>query len=169
MRAAAVRSAPRRRRNVSPPRRTESPSGTADKGDEMIVLQSNDARGNELIAFTRELEPAWRAATGGRGTGTPHLPSQGSIATDGERLLVANAGSDDVSLFSTAGELLVLAPAGGERPVSIALRGDRAFVLNAGTASINGLTVGTRSLDQLPRSLYALPDGADPAQIAFAP
>src|SRR3954447_1488536 len=165
MPADAARSTRRRLRNVSPPRLTESPDSTTDKGDEMIVLQSNDAHGNELIAFTSELEPAWRAATGGRGTGVPHLPSQGSIATDGERVLVANAGSDDVSLFSAAGELLAIAPAGGERPVSIALRGDRAFVLNAGTASIHGLTVGTRSLDELPRSLYALPDRADPAQI----
>src|SRR3954447_11873523 len=106
MPADAARSTRRRLRNVSPPRLT----------DEMIVLQSNDAHGNELIAFTSELEPAWRAATGGRGTGVPHLPSQGSIAADGGRVLVGNAGSDDVSLFSMAGELLALAPAGGERP-----------------------------------------------------
>src|SRR3954451_21789485 len=130
MRADAARSTRRRRRNVSLPRRTESPDSTIRKGDEMIVLQSNDARGNELIAFTGELEPAWRAATGGRGAGVPHLPSQGSIATGGERVLVGNAGTDDVSLFSMAGEFLPLAPAGGERPVSVACRAARAFVLN---------------------------------------
>jgi 6-phosphogluconolactonase len=135
----------------------------------MIILQSNDARENEAIAFTRDLQPAWRTATRGRGTGVPHLPSQGSIVTDGERILVANAGSHDVTLLSADGDVLALAPAGGERPVSIALRGDRAFVLNAGSASVHGLEVGARSLTPLARSLYALPTDADPAQISFTP
>jgi 6-phosphogluconolactonase (cycloisomerase 2 family) len=132
----------------------------------MIFVQTNDARENELVAFTSELQPAWRRATGGRGTGTPHLPSQGSVVTDGKHVLVANAGSSDVSLFSLDGELLARVPAGGERPVSIAVRGDRVYVLNAATASIHGFTL---SLEPRARSLYALPDGADPAQIAYAP
>jgi 6-phosphogluconolactonase len=135
----------------------------------MIFVQTNDAKANELIAFTRDLEPAWRRPTGGRGTGTPHLPSQGSIVAAAGWVLVANAGSSDVSLFSTGGELLARAAAGGERPVSITIRGDRAYVLNAGTASVHGFRLGEASLEPLPRSLYALPDGADPAQIAYAP
>lgn len=32
--------------------------------------------------------------TGGRGTGSPHLPSQGSVVAADGRLLAANAGSD---------------------------------------------------------------------------
>lgn len=135
----------------------------------MIYLQSNDAQANELLVFTRELEPLGRFATGGRGTGSPHLPSQGSIATDGRRVLVANAGSHDVSLFATSGELIATVPAGGERPVSITIRGDHAYVLNAGTASIHGFSVGERSLVALERSLYALPANADPAQVSYAP
>src|SRR5438067_5034068 len=101
----------------------------------MIFVQTNDARENELIALTRDLEPAWRRPTGGRGTGTPHLPSQGSIVTDGARVLVANAGSDDISLLTRDGELAGRVAAGGERPVSITIRGDRAYVLNAATAN----------------------------------
>src|SRR3954447_9310118 len=134
----------------------------------MIFVQTNDGGGNELVAFTRELEPAWRRPTGGRGTGTPHLPSQGSIVAGGDRVLVANAGSHDISLFTTAGPLVARIPSGGERPVSITVRGDRGYVLNAGTASVQGFTLDNR-LEPLPRSLFALPDGADPAQIAYAP
>jgi 6-phosphogluconolactonase len=135
----------------------------------MIFVQTNDGRENELIAFTSELAPAWRRATGGRGTGTPHLPSQGSIVTDGTHVLVTNGGSSDISVFALDGHLTSRVPAGGERPVSIGIRGDRVYVLNAGTASIQGFILEERALEPLPRSLYALPDGADPAQIAFAP
>ena len=135
----------------------------------MIVVQSNDASGNEALAFTHDLQPSWRAATGGLGTGTPHLPSQGSIVTDGEHVLVANAGSCDVSLLSASGELLAVTPSAGERPVSIAVRGSSVYVLNAGSASIHGFDLGARSLEPRARSLYALADGVDPAQIAFAP
>jgi 6-phosphogluconolactonase len=134
----------------------------------MIFVQTNDGGGNELVAFTRELEPAWRRPTGGRGTGTPHLPSQGSIVADRDRVLVANAGSHDISLFTTGGDLVARIPSGGERPVSITVRGDRGYVLNAGTASVHGFTL-VNGLDPLPRSLFALPDGADPAQVAYAP
>ena len=43
-------------------------------------------------------------ATGGRGNGIPHLPSQNSIVVspDARFLLVANAGSNDVSVFAIA-------------------------------------------------------------------
>ena len=41
--------------------------------------------------------------------------------------------------------------------------------LLSASASIQGFTLGERSIAPLARSLYALPDGADPAQIAFAP
>jgi 6-phosphogluconolactonase len=134
----------------------------------MIYLQSNDARVNALLVFTHALEPVGSFATGGRGTGSPHLPSQGSVATDGTVVLVANAGSHDISLHAATGELIGQAPSGGERPVSVTIRGDRAFVVNAGTANVHGFQLGA-SIEPLPRSLYALPDDADPAQIAFAP
>ena len=71
-----------------------------------VFAQTNDARGNELVAFTRDgdgrLTNAGSYPTGGRGRGMPHVPSQGSIAIDaeGQRLLLANAGSDELSLFS---------------------------------------------------------------------
>jgi len=139
-----------------------------------VFAQTNDAEANELVAFTRmsdgRLENVGRYATGGRGNGTPHLPSQGSIAIDGERLLVTNAGSDDVSLFAIGGEPVVVGSvaSGGERPVSITIRGDRAYVLNAGSATVRGfdLAVGIAPVAGAELTLAA---GTDPAQISFSP
>jgi 6-phosphogluconolactonase (cycloisomerase 2 family) len=71
-----------------------------------VYLQTNDADKNE----DRRLRPRGEGSlsyldtyeTGGRGTGKPHLPSQSSVvlAGGGQWLLVANAGSGDVSLFA---------------------------------------------------------------------
>ena len=139
-----------------------------------VFAQTNDARANELVAFTRtsegRLENVGRYATGGRGNGTPHLPSQGSIAIDGDRLLVANPGSDDVSLFAIDDEptLVATVASGGERPVSITIRGDRAYVLNAGSATVNGFDL-TAGIAPLTGAEFALAAGTDPAQISFSP
>jgi 6-phosphogluconolactonase (cycloisomerase 2 family) len=142
-----------------------------------VFAQTNDARGNELVAFTRDdagrLVNAGTYPTGGRGNGTPHLPSQGSIAiaAGGRRLLLANAGSDELSLFSIDGTptLLSHVASGGERPVSIAIHGDRVYVLNAGNATIVGFTLTGDGIEPLPGTLRALAAGSDPAQIAFTP
>jgi 6-phosphogluconolactonase len=142
-----------------------------------VFAQTNDAHGNELVAFTHDgdgrLVNAGSYRTGGRGNGAPHLPSQGSIAIDaeGRRLLVANAGSHELSLFSIAGAPTLLAhvASGGERPVSIAIHGDRVFVLNAGNATIVGFTLVGDALIPVPGTLRALADGSDAAQIAFSP
>jgi 6-phosphogluconolactonase (cycloisomerase 2 family) len=142
-----------------------------------VFAQTNDARGNELVAFTRDdagrLVNAGTYPAGGRGNGTPHLPSQGSIAiaAGGRRLLLANAGSDELSLFSIDGTptLLSHVASGGERPVSIAIHGDRVYVLNAGNATIVGFTLTGDGIEPLPGTLRALAAGSDPAQIAFTP
>lgn len=144
--------------------------------DIAVFAQSNDARGNELIAFARDenggLRNAGSYSTGGRGDGRPHLPSQGSIAIDdgGAHLIVVNAGSDELSYFCLDGEpkLLARVSSGGARPVSVAIRGTDAFVLNAASGSIVGFTLGA-TLDPKPRTLRTLPEGSDPAQIAFTP
>ena len=48
-----------------------------------VYVQTNDAAGNEVIAFSRTqdgaLAPMSRYSTGGRGTGSPHLASAGSV------------------------------------------------------------------------------------------
>lgn len=148
-----------------------------DKGSAVVFAQTNDARGNELVAFTRDDDGrpvnAGSYPTGGRGNGTPHLPSQGSIAIDAERrrLLVVNAGSDELSLFSIEGAPTLLAhvPSGGERPVSIAVHGDSVYVLNAGNATIVGFALTGDGIEPRPGTLRALAEGTDAAQIAFTP
>ena len=79
-----------------------------------VYVQTNDATNDEVLAFERRpdggLAPLGQFATGGGGTGKPRLPSQSSIvlSDDGRWLLVANAGTDDVSLFAVQNDGLRL-------------------------------------------------------------
>ena len=113
-------------------------------------------------------------STGGRGTGEPHLPSQSSIVLsgDGRRLLVVNAGSDELSLFAVEDDGLVLADrvaSGGATPTSVAVSGDLVYVLNNGTPNIAGFRLADGRLVELEGSTRPLSaDDADPAQIAFS-
>src|SRR4051812_32715859 len=144
-----------------------------------VFVQTNDAERNEVVAFGRDADGSPTALgfvdTGGRGTGEPHLPSQGSLAVtaDGRFLLVANAGSDDVSVLSIDAAGLTLtgrAASRGRTPVSIAVHGRLAYVLNR-SGGILGLTLlDTGELEPIPGSARSLskPD-ADPAQIGFSP
>jgi 6-phosphogluconolactonase len=72
-------------------------------------VQTN-AASNEVIAFRRtgdgSLDRIGSVATGGDDDGSPHLTSQGSVALtgDGRHLLVTNAASDDLSVFSVAAD-----------------------------------------------------------------
>ena len=145
------------------------------KLDSALFVQTNDAASNQVVAFSRgedgSLSPIGTYATGGRGTGSPHLPSQGSVVSSEGRLFVANAGSDDLSVFAIGQDGLSLvgrAPAGSS-PRSVAVRGDLVYVL--GTGGIIGLRLGTdgsvATLEGSERSL-STPE-ADGAQISFAP
>jgi len=137
-----------------------------------VFAQTNDARANELVVFTRDeqgrLANGGRYATGGRGTGAPHLPSQGSVVVAEDRVFVANAGSHTISLFSLEGEpkLVRRVASGGERPTSIAVHGDHVYVVNAGSATVIGFDL---DLNPVHGALFALATGTDPAQIAFTP
>jgi len=140
-----------------------------------VYLQTNDAEQNEVVAFRRDEDGTLKAlgtyATGGRGDGKPHLASQSSIVVSGDRLLVVNAGSDDVSLFAITDDglsLLDRAPSGGSRPTSTAVYGSTVYVLNAGgDANVTGFTLGDAGLQ--PRGDTRALSGADPAQIGFTP
>src|ERR1043166_7051227 len=87
--------------------------------NERVYVQTNDAERNEVIAFDRggdgRLSLLGSYDTGGRGTGKPHLASQSSVvlSDDGSRLLVANAGSHEISLFVVEPDGLRLAGRGG--------------------------------------------------------
>jgi 6-phosphogluconolactonase len=146
--------------------------------NERVYVQTNDAERNEVIAFDRDgdgrLSPLGRYETGGRGTGKPHLASQSSVvlSDDGAWLLVANAGSDELSLLAVEPEGLRLADlrgSGGSAPTSIAVRGELVYALNNGSPSISGFRLAEGGLAPLDSSTRALGAGADPAQIAFSP
>jgi 6-phosphogluconolactonase (cycloisomerase 2 family) len=142
-----------------------------------VYVQTNDAETNDIVAYRRaadgSLTQAGTFTTGGRGTGEPHLPSQSSlVATDGY-LLAANAGSDDVSLFAIEDDGLRLVdtvPSGGSRPTSVAVRNGLVYVLNNGSATIDGFRIADGKLEPIADSKRPLSsEGADGAQIAFSP
>jgi 6-phosphogluconolactonase len=145
-----------------------------------IYVQTNDAERNEVVVFDRYADgtvmPLARFETGGRGTGVPHLASQSSLALngDGTLLLVANAGSDQLSLFGVEDLGLRLegcVSTGGSMPTSVAAHGEVAYVLNAGgEGGIAGFSLAGSVLAPLEGSARPLSvAGADPAQIAFSP
>jgi len=145
---------------------------------EAVYVQTNDAQKNEVVAYRREsdgsLSQIGLFETGGRGTGKPHLPSQSSIvlSDDGAWLLVANGGSDTISLFAVEAEGLRLADStasGGGTPTSIAVRGSLVYVANNAAANIVGFEILDDKLASLDGSTRSLSDGADPAQISFSP
>src|SRR5215213_2408547 len=83
-----------------------------DTASGAVYVQTN-ATPNEVIAFRRtgdgSLDRISSVATGGDGEGSPHLTSQGSVALtrDGRHLLVTNAASDDLSVFSVVAVALI--------------------------------------------------------------
>jgi 6-phosphogluconolactonase (cycloisomerase 2 family) len=147
--------------------------------NQSVYAQTNDASANEVLAFRRDadgkLSSGDRYPTGGRGTGKPHLASQNSVvvSSDGEWLLVVNAGSAEVTLFAIEADGLRLADrvgSGGTAPTSVAVHGSLVYVLNNGSASVTGFRLAERRLEPLPGSERQLssPD-ADGAQVAFSP
>jgi 6-phosphogluconolactonase (cycloisomerase 2 family) len=141
-----------------------------------VYLQTNEPR-NQVIALRRAADGALSTrgsrATGGAGTGQPHLTSQGSVVvtSSGEHLLVTNAASGDVSMFALRGELELLdrAPA-GTGPQSVAERGGLVYVLNRGNPSLTGFRLEAGGLQKIPGSERALSgQDTDPAQVGFAP
>ena len=142
-------------------------------------MQTNDATENEVLAFERARgRRARRRSDASRrvvaGPGEPHLPSQSSIvlSDDGQRLLVVNAGSDELSLFAVESDGLGLADrvaSGGATPTSVAVSGDLVYVLNNGTPDIAGFRIDAGRLVELEGSTRPLSaDDADPAQVSFS-
>lgn len=153
------------------------PNDLTNPPPEAVYAQSNEHDGNKLLVFDRApdgtLMPSRAYKTGGRGDGIPHLTSQGSVVVmrDGRHLLVTNAGSGDVSLF-TIGEreptLLQTITTGGA-PKSIAGHGEVVYVLNTAPPSLSGFRLSAGQIEHLPDSERALATDADPAQVGFTP
>jgi 6-phosphogluconolactonase len=142
-----------------------------------VYIQSNESEGNRVLAFRRDpdgkLIQRGTFSTGGAGTGTAHVQSQGSVVLtrNGRHLLVTNAGSGDLSVFATGEDALTLVqtvPSGGT-PRSVTEQDGFIYVLNTEGPSLAGFRLLDGELAQLPDTPRALPDGSDPAQVGFIP
>ncbi len=164
-----------------------------DGAQRAVFVQTDNTAGNQVVAYRRagngSLSPAGTYRTRGlggvlNGSAVDHLASQGSLAYDADHtLLVAvNAGSNTVSVFSVNGDRLRLRQmigSGGIFPVSVAVRGDLVYVLNAmAGGQVAGYRVTGDRLQPLARSARNL--GLDiptdttqfthtPGQVAFSP
>jgi hypothetical protein len=168
--------------------------GTAGAAPPAVYVQTDNPAGNQVIAFAQQpggqLSQEQVVPTGGLGgieAGTPAgfggLASQGSLSYDaGHHLLFAvNAGSDTISVLSAEGSHLRLdqvLSSGGEFPNSIAVRGNLAYVANAGGAgSVSGFSIIGQHVVPIPGSTRSLgldstnpPNFHDgPGQAIFSP
>ncbi len=147
-----------------------------------IYTMDNAAGANHVLAFRRavngELTGAGSFATGGVGTGAG-LSSQGALllSRDNRWLFVCNAGSSEVSVLAVTDDGLSLSDkvgSGGQMPVSLALRHNLLYVLNAGGGvgdkdNITAFLFADGKLLALPNSARALSgDNTGPAQVAFS-
>ncbi len=111
----------------------------------VVFVQTDNTAGNQIVAYDRAadgtLTQAGVYATGGLGgqligSAVDHLASQGSLTfdRDNDELYAVNAGSNTISVFAVLGDRLALRQvigSGGAFPVSIAVRGNYVYVLNA--------------------------------------
>jgi 6-phosphogluconolactonase len=151
-------------------------NGTASSG--AVYVQTN-APPNEVIAFRRapdgSLDRIGSVATGGDGDGSPHLQSQGSIALtgDGRHLLVTNAASDDLSVFSVAADGSIELRDRvhtGATPRSVTERGGLVVVLNTGEPGLASFRLDAGGIAPAEGGDQALEaSDADPAQVGFSP
>jgi 6-phosphogluconolactonase (cycloisomerase 2 family) len=157
-----------------------------------VFLQRNGTDANSVTAYARHtdgtLTEAGTYPTGGRGGAeqgavVDPLASQGGLTYDARHhlLFAVNAGSDTISVFGVRGATLQLRqvlPSHGTFPTSISVRGDLAYVLNAGgDGSISGYRVLGHRVFAMPDTTRSLGLGNDavpfflsgPAQVAISP
>jgi 6-phosphogluconolactonase len=149
-----------------------------------VFSMSNAASGNEILVFDRAVDgtltlSATKYSTTGMGSGAA-LNAQGSLAygrdTTHRWLAAVNSGSNDISLFELTGtstlQLTSMVPSGGDKPVSVAIRNDVLYVLNAGNPNnITGFTIDAQGvLAQIPNSTQPLSAATTgPAQVGWSP
>jgi 6-phosphogluconolactonase len=153
----------------------EPMNGTASGA---VYVQTNAAP-NEVLAFRQagdgSLDRIGSVATGGEGDGSPHLTSQGSVALtrDGWHLLVTNAASDDLSVFSVAADGSIELHDRvhtGATPKSVAEHDGLVVVLNTGQPGLASFRLhADGSIAPVEGGYQPLASNADPAQVAFSP
>ena len=151
-------------------------NGTSSAG--AVYVQTNAAP-NEVITFRRApdglLDRIGSVVTGGDGDGSPHLQSQGSVTLtrDGGHLLVTNAASDDLSVFSVDDDGSIELRERvhtGAAPKSVAERDGLVVVLNTGQPGLASFRLDADGIAPVVGGDQALDaSDADPAQVAFSP
>lgn len=147
----------------------------------VIYTMDNAAGGNHVLSYERgergNLFNAQSVATGGTGSGAG-LSSQGSVilSDDGDWLFACNAGSSEISVLRASKRGLVVSDkvsSGGKLPVSLALRNNLLYVLNAGGGvgdvdNITAFIFAAGRLFPVPHSTGSLSDtNTGPAQVSF--
>jgi 6-phosphogluconolactonase (cycloisomerase 2 family) len=142
-----------------------------------VYVQTNDAHNNEVVVFGRRRDGTLKRLdsylTGGKGSGSPHLPSQSSVVLSDSWLFVTNAGSDDVTVFAADGRRLDVVDrvaSGGRAPRSLAVHDGHAYVLNAGSPPcVTVLSFQGDALVPVAGGTRRLDESSDPAQVAVTP
>jgi 6-phosphogluconolactonase len=150
---------------------------TVDPHSGFVYMQTNEPGCNRLLTFERAgdgtLTPSGAYETGGGGDGKPHLQSQGSVVLtgDGRYLLVTNASSGDLSVFTVdeGGPTLLQTVATGGAPRSSGEHDGLVYVLNTADPSLTGFRLIGREVEPLVDSTRKLAADADPAQVGFSP
>jgi DNA-binding beta-propeller fold protein YncE len=161
--------------------------------DHVVFVQTDNTAGNQIVAYDSSgqgrLTLAGSYDTGGlggalNGSVVDHLASQGSLTFDRDQglLYAVNAGSNTLSVFGVHRDHLTLRQvigSGGAFPVSVAVHGDLAYVLNARDgASVSGYRVEAGQLHPIEGSIRSLgltiPTDTTqfthtPGQVAFSP
>jgi DNA-binding beta-propeller fold protein YncE len=165
----------------------------SDGANHAVFVQTNDPGGNQVLAYHRAntgtLTLSGTYDTGGKGgrvegAVVDPLASQGSLVYDRDHQLLigVNGGSNSVYAFQVAGDQLngrTVLGSGGTLPVSVAVHGDLAYVLNAGgPGNVHGYRIDDDRLESITgsdRSLGLTPVSGSkaflntPGQIGFTP
>jgi 6-phosphogluconolactonase len=168
--------------SLNPP--TQSDADLSPAAPRAVFTQTNQSAGNEVMAYSRapngNLTFVNSYSTQGTGTGMG-LGSQGAMAfaRGGSILLVVNAGSNDISVFSATGAGLNFqskVSSGGTMPISVTAHGNLVYVLNAGgSGNITGFYfAGRTALSPIPNSTRYLSNNGmgsapGPAEVSFNP
>jgi len=147
-----------------------------------VYIMSNSASGNQVIAYARGADGSltWKAnyATNGLGITSLAGSNQGGLvlSEDGQWLIVVNAGSNDISVFSVNHKGLTLTDttsSQGTMPISVTVHGSVVYVLNSGgaesTGNIAGFALSDGQLSEISGSVQPLSGVTAPAEIAFNP
>jgi len=159
---------------------SEGDSSRATAGQGAAFAMSNVTAGNRIVRYRRSadgsLTRVGSIATRGLGQGTDLDTTGGLLLSDDHRYLyAANAGSDDLSVFSVRGtrlRFLQRVPA-GDQPNSLTEHGDLLYALNGSVAGngIRGFRVsGDGRLRPIAGSVRLLSSPiAVPGQVQFSP